>query len=31
MEKYDLAIWAHHGVFAAGPDFDTTFGGDVYG
>jgi len=27
MEKYDLAIWAHHGIFAAGPDFDTTFGG----
>ena len=26
MEKYDLAIWAHHGMFAAGPDFDTTFG-----
>ena len=26
MEKYDLAIWAHHGLFAAGVDFDTTFG-----
>lgn len=26
MEKYDLIIWAHHGMFAAGPDFDTTFG-----
>ena len=26
MEKYDLAVWAHHGMFAAGPDFDTTFG-----
>lgn len=26
MEKYDLAIWAHHGMFAAGPDFDITFG-----
>ena len=26
MEKYDLAIWAHHGTFAAGEDFDLTFG-----
>ncbi len=26
MEKYDLAIWAHHGLFAAGVDFDATFG-----
>lgn len=26
MKKYDLAIWAHHGVFAAGEDFDLTFG-----
>ncbi len=26
MKDYDLAIWAHHGTFAAGPDFDTTFG-----
>ena len=26
MEKYDLAIWAHHGMFAAGFDFDLTFG-----
>lgn len=26
MEDYDLAIWAHHGVFAAGRDFDLTFG-----
>ena len=25
-EKYDLAIWAHHGMFAAGEDFDVTFG-----
>lgn len=24
--KYDLAIWAHHGTFAAGEDFDLTFG-----
>ena len=26
MKKYDLAIWAHHGTFAAGKDFDLTFG-----
>lgn len=26
MKKYDLAIWAHHGMFAAGADFDLTFG-----
>ncbi len=26
MKDYDLAIWAHHGTFAAGKDFDTTFG-----
>ena len=26
MEKYDVAIWAHHGIFAAGEDFDATFG-----
>lgn len=26
MKKYDLAIWAHHGMFAAGIDFDLTFG-----
>lgn len=26
MKKYDLAVWAHHGIFAAGYDFDTTFG-----
>ncbi len=26
MKKYDLAVWAHHGVFAAGYDFDLTFG-----
>ena len=26
MKKYDVAIWAHHGMFASGPDFDTTFG-----
>ena len=26
MKQYDLAIWAHHGMFAAGFDFDLTFG-----
>ena len=26
MEEYDAAVWAHHGLFASGPDFDTTFG-----
>jgi len=26
MEKYDVAIWAHHGMFCAGEDFDLTFG-----
>ena len=26
MKSYDLAIWAHHGMFAAGEDFDLTFG-----
>ena len=26
MEKYDVAVWAHHGLFAAGEDFDLTFG-----
>ena len=26
MKDYDVAIWAHHGMFCAGPDFDTTFG-----
>ena len=26
MKKYDVAIWAHHGLFCAGPDFDSTFG-----
>lgn len=26
MKNYDVAIWAHHGMFAAGEDFDTTFG-----
>ena len=26
MKKYNVAIWAHHGMFAAGFDFDLTFG-----
>lgn len=26
MYNYDVAIWAHHGIFCSGIDFDTTFG-----
>lgn len=26
MREYDAAVWAHHGMFAAGEDFDSTFG-----
>lgn len=26
MKKYDAAIWAHHGLFCSGEDFDLTFG-----
>ena len=26
IERYDLVIWAHHGVFGVGSDFDNTFG-----
>lgn len=26
MKEYNLAIWAHHGMFASGEDFDLTFG-----
>jgi len=26
MEKYNVAIWAHHGTFCSGDDFDSTFG-----
>ncbi len=26
MSKYDIVIWAHHGTFCSGPDFDVTFG-----
>lgn len=26
MKTFEAAVWAHHGLFCAGPDFDTTFG-----
>ncbi|MCM1107094.1 MAG: rhamnulose-1-phosphate aldolase [Blautia sp.] len=26
MKQYDVAVWAHHGMFASGEDFDLTFG-----
>lgn len=26
MVKYNVAIWAHHGIFCSGEDFDETFG-----
>ena len=26
MKKYDAAVWAHHGLFVSGPDYDITFG-----
>ena len=26
MKEYDAAVWAHHGLFVSGPDFDTAFG-----
>lgn len=26
MKEYDVAIWAHHGMFCSGEDFDLTFG-----
>jgi rhamnulose-1-phosphate aldolase len=26
MEKYDVVVWAHHGLFCSGVDFDETFG-----
>ena len=26
MKKYNAVIWAHHGMFCSGEDFDTTFG-----
>lgn len=26
VKKYDVVIWAHHGMFCSGEDFDLTFG-----
>ena len=26
MKKFDAVVWAHHGLFCSGPDYDTTFG-----
>ncbi|MBQ6936876.1 MAG: class II aldolase/adducin family protein, partial [Clostridia bacterium] len=26
MKKFDAILWAHHGVFCSGVDFDLTFG-----
>lgn len=26
MRTYDVLVWAHHGLFCSGADFDTTFG-----
>lgn len=26
MKEYDVAVWAHHGMFCSGEDFDLTFG-----
>ncbi|MCL2181593.1 MAG: rhamnulose-1-phosphate aldolase, partial [Treponema sp.] len=26
MERYSAAVWAHHGLFCSGADFDETFG-----
>lgn len=26
MSEYHAIVWAHHGLFCSGPDFDTTFG-----
>lgn len=26
MAQYDAVVWAHHGLFTAGPDFDSAFG-----
>ena len=26
METYNAVIWAHHGMFCSGVDFDSTFG-----
>lgn len=26
LAHYDVAVWAHHGMFCSGEDFDLTFG-----
>ena len=26
MDKFDAVVWAHHGLFCSGEDYDTTFG-----
>lgn len=26
MEEYNVVMWAHHGIFCSGEDFDSTFG-----
>lgn len=26
LKKYDVAIWAHHGIFCSGTDFENTYG-----
>lgn len=26
MDKYNVTVWAHHGIFCSGEDFDLTFG-----
>ncbi len=26
MKEFDAVVWAHHGLFVSGPDFDTAFG-----
>jgi rhamnulose-1-phosphate aldolase len=26
MKRYDAVVWAHHGLFCSGTDFDSTFG-----
>lgn len=26
MKSYQAAVWAHHGLFVSGPDFDIAFG-----
>jgi rhamnulose-1-phosphate aldolase len=26
MKKYNIVVWAHHGMFCSGKDFDEAFG-----